>query len=93
MELNKLMKDCLIDANNEYPDCDYADTVIKAFGKYVNIVGSPVEFVDEDEAEEYFKNCVFFVVDCVLWNMLDKGVIEIEGMEDDEFVYKMSAEF
>ena len=93
MEIDDIMKDCLIAANDNYPDLDYIDTVIKAFGDYVGLMGGPVEFDTDDEAEEYLRKCVYFLVDCVLFNMVAKGAVEIEGMEDGEFVYKISAEF
>lgn len=93
MELGELMKDCLIHAHKDYPDYDYIDTVMAAFASYVNIIGNPVEFVDDEEAEEYLKRCVGFLVDCVLLDMVEKGICEVEGMEDGEFVYKITAEF
>lgn len=93
IELDDMMRDCIIEADKEYPDLDYADTVIEAFRSYVIIMGSPVEFESEEEGEEYFKKAVAFLVDCVLFNMVEKGFIEIEGMEDGEFWYKATAEF
>lgn len=94
VEINDLMKDCLIRANNDFPDIGYIDTVIEAFREFITLTGSPVEFEDDDEAEDYLKRCVGFVVDCNLWNMLEKGVMEIEGMDEDgELVYKITAEF
>lgn len=92
-ELDKTMKDCLIEAHNNYPDYDYIDTVLAAFPVYVNIMGGPVEFVDDQEAEEYLQKCVYFLVDCVLVDLVGKGMVEVDGIEDGDFVYKLSAEF
>lgn len=93
IELNQTMQDCLIEANNDCPDLDWVDTVIEAFTRYVSIVGAPVEVESDEEGEELFNAAVRFLVDCVLFNMVEKGIVEMEGMEDGEMVFKVSAEF
>jgi hypothetical protein len=93
IELNDTMRDCLIEANNDCPDLDWVDTVIEAFTRYVSIVGSPMEIESDEEGEELMNAAVRFLIDCVLFNMVDKGVIELDGMEDGELVYKVTAEF
>lgn len=93
IELNETMKECLIDANNECPELDYVDTVIEAFYRYVNIMGCPVEIESEEEGEELFNKCISFLIDCVLFNLIEKGVVEFDGIEDGEMVYKATVEF
>lgn len=94
IELNAMMKQCLIDSHNDYPDLDYIDTVMRAFASYVNFVGAPIEMESEEEGEEFLKKAVFFLVDCVLVDMVAKGIVEVDGMDPDgELVYKVTAEF
>lgn len=93
IELNDIMKDCIIEANNDYPDLDYVDTVMQAFQDYYSMVGAPIEFESEKEGEEFFNKAVAFLIDCVLFNMVEKGIIEIEGFEDGEFWFAVTAEF
>lgn len=93
VELDQVMQDCIIEANNECPDLDYADTVIEAFRRYVSIMGAPVEIEDDEEGIELFNKCVTFLIDCVLFNLIEKGMVEVAGIEDGEFVYKTTVEF
>lgn len=93
IELNEMMKHCLIEANNDYPDLDYADTVIQAFRDYVTIIGEPVQVESDEEGEELFNKAVVFLIDCVLFNLIEKGLVEVAGIEDGEFVYQLTAEF
>lgn len=92
IELDDLMRECLIEANSEYPDYDYVDTVVQAYKVYSNLVG-PLDFDGEVEGEEFFKSAVGFLVDCVLWDLVEKGVVEIDGIEDGELWFKATAEF
>lgn len=91
--LNDTMRDCLIEANNDCPDLDWVDTVVEAFTRYKSITGGAWEVENDEEGETLMNAAVKFLIDCVLFNMVDKGIIEIDGMEDDELVFKMSAEF
>lgn len=93
VELNELMRDCLIEANNEYPDHDYVETVFEAFKKYVAITGGPVEIEGDEEGEQLMMECMTFLIDCLIFNLIEKGVVEFEGIEDGEMVYKATVEF
>lgn len=93
IELNEVMKDCIIDANNEYPDLDYVDTVMQALRKYVNIVGAPIEMESDEEGESFLNEAIRFLVDCVLFNLIEKGLVNFEGIDDGEMVFKTSFEF
>lgn len=93
VELDEVMKDCLIAANDNYPDASVMDTVVIAVQDYVAITEHPLEIENEEEGEAYLYACARFVVDCLIFNMVEKGVVEIEGFEDGDFVYKVTAEF
>lgn len=93
IELNQTMQDCIIEANNECPDLDFVDTVIEAFTRYVHLVGEPLEIVDDEEGEDLFNRAITFLIDCVLFNLVEKGLVEVEGIEDGELVYKTTVEF
>lgn len=90
IELNQTMQDCLIEANDNNPDFDYVETVIEAMRMYVNVVGEPIEMVDEEEGEEFLNRAVIFLIDCVLFNLVEKGMVEVVGMEGEEFVYQLT---
>lgn len=90
IELNQTMQDCIIEANNDFPDLDFIDTIVEAMRMYVNLVGEPIEMVDEVEGEEFLNRAVTFLIDCVLFNLVDKGLVEVAGIEDGEFVYQFS---
>lgn len=94
MELDEMMKDCLIRANRDFPDLDYIDTVMEAFRDYVLIMGAPVQIEDEEEGEALLQKAVYFLVDCVVIDMIGKGIIEVDSIDEDgDLMYKMSAEF
>lgn len=90
IELNQTMQDCLIEANDGNPDLDYVETVIEAMRMYVNVVGEPIEMVDEEEGEEFLNRAVIFLIDCVLFNLVEKGMVEVVGIEGEEFVYQLT---
>lgn len=83
MELTPEMKECLIEANDEYPDLDWVDTVVEAVRIYGAIYDVPLEFESEEEGTEYFNVCVRFLLDCVLFNMMRDGIVEIDSMDED----------
>lgn len=93
IELDEDMRNCLIEAHANYPDLDYSETVIQAFGTYVNFHGPPTFLENEEEGAEYFNKCVRFLIDCVLFDLLSKGLIELEGMEDGDLVFKTTVTF
>lgn len=89
-ELNELMKTCLIDANEEFPDLDFEDTVFEAFKSYVIITGHPLDFETDEEGYELLTKARIFVLDCVLLDMVRKGLIEVDGIAvDGDLVYKL----
>lgn len=91
MELNELMKDCIIEADKNYPDADWNDTIIAAFTNYVNIVGEPLDIENEEEGMELLEKARFFLLDCVLFNMVRDGLIEIDAVaEDGELIFKIA---
>lgn len=93
MNLNDEMKDCLIEVDNKCPDASFEETVLEAVWLY-ELRHGPIEFVNEVEAEEFYKRCLAFVLDCTLLNMVRKGLCEVEGMDEDgELVYKATVEF
>lgn len=93
IELNDTMRDCLIDANNEYPDFGYVDTVIEAVEKYVGLTGAPISMESEEEGIEFFNKSIRFLVDCVLFNLIEEGLVEMAGIEDGELVFQATVEF
>lgn len=93
MELNDVMRDCLIHVNNEYPNYGYVDLVIKAIEKYVALTGTPIIMESDEEGEEFFQKAVRFLVDCVLFNLIEDGLIEMAGIENGELVFQATIEF
>lgn len=90
VELNGLMKDCLIKANDEFPDLDFEDTVYEAFKSYVIITGQPLDVNTDEEGIELLEKARIFVLDCVLLDMVRKGLVEVAGVEEDgDLVYKL----
>lgn len=90
IELNELMKHCLIEANDSFPDLSFEDTVYEAFKTYVILTGKPLEIENDEEGFELLEKARIFVLDCVLLNMVRNGLIEVDGMEEDgDLVYKL----
>jgi hypothetical protein len=90
IELNQAMQDCIIEANDNNPDLDFMETIIEAMRMYVNLVGEPIQMEDEEEGEEFLNRAVTFLIDCVLFNLVNKGMVEVVGIEEGEFVYKLA---
>ncbi len=89
-ELNELMKQCLIDADNEHPEMNWDDTIVEAFRGYSILTGDILEFDSEEEGMEFLQKARYFLLDCVLWNMVEKGLIEIDAMDEDgDLFYKL----
>lgn len=93
IELNDVMRDCLIEANDEYPEYGYIETTMKAVEKYVAITGGPIEMESEEEGAEFLQNSVRFLVDCVLFNLVEEGLFELAGIENGELVFQAIIEF
>lgn len=93
MELNDVMRDCLINANNRYPEYGYIETAMEAVEMYVNITGVPIEMESEEEGIEFLQNAVRFLVDCVLFNLIEEGLVQMAGIEDGELVFQATVEF
>lgn len=90
-ELNDLMKNCLIDANDGFPDLDFEDTVFEAFKSYVIITGAPLDVETEEEGIELLEKARRFLLDCVLLDMVRNGIIEVDGIEEDgDLIYKLA---
>lgn len=90
MELNDVMRDCLIHVNNKYPNLGYVELVIEAVNIYD---GPPIELENNEEGIAFFNKAVTFLVDCVLFNLLEDGFIQMAGIEDGELVFQATVEF
>lgn len=93
MELNDLMKQCLIEANDNEPNTSWVDTVVAATETYDCISEEKLQFKNEEEGVEYFNNAMAFLLDCVLLNMVRNGLVEVSGMDPNgELVYRATIE-
>jgi hypothetical protein len=90
IDLNELMQKCLIDANDEFAELNFEDTVYEAFRSYVIITGEPLDIEDEEEGIELLEKARRFLLDCVLLNMVRDGLVEVDSLDEDgDFVYKL----
>ena len=92
-ELNELMRDCLIYVNNAYPNVGYVELVVEAVKKYVSLTGAPIVLEDEEDEIEFFNKAIRFLIDCVLFNLIEQGLVEMAGIEDGEMVFQATVEF
>lgn len=89
VELNALMKHCIIEANNDFPDLNFEDTIFEAFKVYTTLT-EPLRFDSDEEGIDLLERARFFLLDCVLIDMVRNGLIEVDGMDEDgDLVYKL----
>jgi hypothetical protein len=93
MELNDVMRDCLIHVNNKYPKRGYVAQVMEAIKMYDNLTGIPIEMENDEEKITFYNKAVNFLVDCVLFNLIEDGFVQIAGIEDGELVFQATVEF
>lgn len=91
--LSEEMKTCLIEVDKANPDMSFEDTVLEAVWLHDVRNGTPVSFETEEEGKAFYREALAFVLDCTLLSLVAKGAVEVEGMEDGEFVYKVTVEF
>lgn len=85
MELSRGLKNCLLLAMED-PDLDFEETVDTGLRLYAESIGGVIEIEDEEEGMEMVGECFRFVIDAVLGNLEDMGVIEMKGVDPEEGV-------
>lgn len=91
MEINERMKECLREANDRYPDYDWEEVVHEAFETYLVLNGGPYEVEDDDEAMALVKTCAQFLVQLTINSLMDQGLVELAGMDENgDITYQLA---
>lgn len=91
MELNDKFKSAIL-LSMEDPTLSFEDTFVAAIQLYVATTGAPIQLEDEEEGIQFFRDCQMFILDEVLSHLVLEGLVEVSGMQDDEFVYQLKTE-
>lgn len=79
--LNEKMKECLRLAmvNTQF---DFGEVVEEGLRLYTESTGGPVEVENEEEAHEFIEECMKYVLDETLSQMILDGLVEVKGIDE-----------
>lgn len=90
MEVDELMKNCLREAMERNPDLDYIETFEVAVETYVTVQG-PIEVEDEEEFHTFVNDCVEFMFDATLGDLVGRGLVDMDGVDEEgDFVFSLT---